>query len=73
MEKSVFLLLSTIYNYYCLLSGISNTWSEPKPFTVSVSVRSGGCDEYPDEGSDERCEYIFIGALMISILYTVQE
>lgn len=34
-------------------TGFSNTWSEPKPFTVSVSVRSGGCEEYPDEGSDE--------------------
>ncbi|KAK2834449.1 hypothetical protein Q7C36_015150 [Tachysurus vachellii] len=33
--------------------GFSNTWFEPKPFTVSVSVRSGGCDEYPDEGTDE--------------------
>ncbi|XP_026775473.3 beta-hexosaminidase subunit alpha [Pangasianodon hypophthalmus] len=34
-------------------TGFTNTWSEPKPFTVSVSVRSGGCDEYPDEDSDE--------------------
>ncbi|KAF5902560.1 beta-hexosaminidase subunit alpha-like [Clarias magur] len=34
-------------------TGFSNSCSEPKPFTVSVSVRSGGCDEYPDEGSNE--------------------
>ncbi|XP_062858077.1 beta-hexosaminidase subunit alpha isoform X1 [Trichomycterus rosablanca] len=31
----------------------SNSWFEPEPFTVSVGVKSGGCDGYPDEGSDE--------------------
>ncbi|KAI5626986.1 beta-hexosaminidase subunit alpha isoform X1 [Silurus asotus] len=29
------------------------TWSEAKPFTVSVSVRTVGCDEYPNQDSDE--------------------
>lgn len=28
-------------------------WSESKPFVVSVSVKSRGCDGYPDEDSDE--------------------
>uniref|UniRef100_A0A9J7YL44 Beta-hexosaminidase n=1 Tax=Cyprinus carpio carpio TaxID=630221 RepID=A0A9J7YL44_CYPCA len=28
-------------------------WSEPQPFVVSVSVKTGGCDGYPDEDSDE--------------------
>ncbi|KAL6474247.1 hypothetical protein MHYP_G00178080 [Metynnis hypsauchen] len=34
-------------------TGLSNIWSEPKPFTVSVKVKNGECDGYPDEGSDE--------------------
>uniref|UniRef100_A0A8C1YKS3 Beta-hexosaminidase n=1 Tax=Cyprinus carpio TaxID=7962 RepID=A0A8C1YKS3_CYPCA len=28
-------------------------WSEPQPFVVSVSVKTRGCDGYPDEDSDE--------------------
>ncbi|XP_051976226.1 beta-hexosaminidase subunit alpha-like isoform X1 [Xyrauchen texanus] len=28
-------------------------WSEPKPFGVSVSVKTKGCDGYPDEDSNE--------------------
>uniref|UniRef100_A0AAR2JL06 Beta-hexosaminidase n=1 Tax=Pygocentrus nattereri TaxID=42514 RepID=A0AAR2JL06_PYGNA len=33
--------------------GLSNIWSEPKPFTVSVKVKNGECDGFPDEGSNE--------------------
>uniref|UniRef100_A0A672S1J9 Beta-hexosaminidase subunit alpha n=1 Tax=Sinocyclocheilus grahami TaxID=75366 RepID=A0A672S1J9_SINGR len=28
-------------------------WPEPQPFVVSVSVKTRGCDGYPDEDSDE--------------------
>ncbi|KAI4872182.1 hypothetical protein NFI96_031022, partial [Prochilodus magdalenae] len=34
-------------------SGFSSLWAEPKPFVVSVSVKSGECDGYPAEDSDE--------------------
>ncbi|ROL46620.1 Beta-hexosaminidase subunit alpha [Anabarilius grahami] len=34
-------------------NGLRYLWSEPKPFVVSVSVKSRGCDGYPDEDSDE--------------------
>ncbi|TRY95334.1 hypothetical protein DNTS_034097 [Danionella cerebrum] len=30
-----------------------DAWSEPKSFVVTVSVKSRGCDGYPDEDSDE--------------------
>ncbi|XP_066524504.1 beta-hexosaminidase subunit alpha [Hoplias malabaricus] len=33
--------------------GFSYFWSEPKPFTVFVSVKIGECDGYPDDNSDE--------------------
>lgn len=36
-------------------------WSEPKAFVVSVSVKHNGCDGYPDEDSDESCEYFLAG------------
>uniref|UniRef100_A0A8C1W9V0 Beta-hexosaminidase n=1 Tax=Cyprinus carpio TaxID=7962 RepID=A0A8C1W9V0_CYPCA len=32
---------------------LQNMWSEPQPFVVSVSVKTRGCDGYPDEDSDE--------------------
>ncbi|XP_072526732.1 beta-hexosaminidase subunit alpha isoform X2 [Salminus brasiliensis] len=35
------------------VAGFSNIWLEPKAFTVSVRVKSGGCDGYPNEESDE--------------------
>lgn len=56
--------IDMLQTFYCIYKGLfffpgfSNTWSESKPFTVSVSVRIGGCDEYPDEGSDESCKYV---------------
>ncbi len=35
-------------------------WTEPQTFVVSVSVKTRGCDGYPDEDSDESCEYLLI-------------
>jgi len=35
-------------------------WSVSKPFVVSVSVKSKGCDGYPGEDSDESCECFLI-------------
>lgn len=34
-------------------SRFHHMWSEAKPFVVSVSVKTSGCDGYPDEDSDE--------------------
>ncbi|XP_055048248.2 beta-hexosaminidase subunit alpha isoform X2 [Misgurnus anguillicaudatus] len=34
-------------------SRFHHLWSEAKPFVVSVSVKTSGCDGYPDEDSDE--------------------
>uniref|UniRef100_A0A8B9JJU0 Beta-hexosaminidase n=1 Tax=Astyanax mexicanus TaxID=7994 RepID=A0A8B9JJU0_ASTMX len=51
---------SAFKRYYSLIfpdaadgARFSNIWMDPTPFTVSVSVKSGECDGYPDEGSDE--------------------
>ncbi|XP_056308299.1 beta-hexosaminidase subunit alpha isoform X3 [Danio aesculapii] len=33
--------------------GLHDMWLEPKAFVVSVSVKTRGCDGYPDEDSDE--------------------
>ncbi|KAI2648223.1 Beta-hexosaminidase subunit alpha [Labeo rohita] len=32
---------------------LQSMWSEPQPFVVSVTVKTRGCDGYPNEDSDE--------------------
>uniref|UniRef100_A0A9J8A149 Beta-hexosaminidase n=1 Tax=Cyprinus carpio carpio TaxID=630221 RepID=A0A9J8A149_CYPCA len=50
---------SIIFPDFTTLSGLlmpeneSNMYFRPQPFVVSVSVKTRGCDGYPDEDSDE--------------------